>query len=390
MKFQYYNSLLIIALFIINSFDCDDNDLIIIPNGQYSYGYNELKIKTKKGIISFSTSIGEAWDNSHYADDVFIDDIKNIDLFQIPEDTKDIRYIVYRNTKNNDSMVQMSVTYFFYESSYFGPGILNHLICDLFYKTKYIKNNAYSIWNKNKTLYKRIFGGMPNNIEQNFTKKYTFENNSKISEIRITQNGSTYWANERLMRFKKYEKNYVEFTEDTESFCFTEEILYDLKRIFLSRFKKYKNYHYDYYVIDTKDYDINTTPLPEIKIKIGNITILINKNNLIQKKKISRRELLYYKIYIYEHPCDHIILGANFLKEFDFYKFDFDSDKIDIYANEEKFIIENNEKKINLNSNNNIFCLILLFSIFMTGIMIYYRHFNKNNNIDNFNYYYDV
>ena len=375
---------------MINSFDCDDNDLIIIPNGQYSYGYNELKIKTKKGIISFSTSIGEAWDNSHYADDVFIDDIKNIDLFQIPEDTKDIRYIVYRNTKNNDSMVQMSVTYFFYESSYFGPGKLNHLICDLFYKTKYIKNNAYSIWNKNKTLYKRIFGGMTNNIEQNFTKKYTFENNSKISEIRITQNGSTYWANERLMRFKKYEKNYVEFTEDTESFCFTEEILYDLKRIFLSRFKKYKNYHYDYYVIDTKDYDINTTPLPEIKIKIGNITILINKNNLIQKKKISRRELLYYKIYIYEHPCDHIILGANFLKEFDFYKFDFDSDKIDIYANEEKFIIENNEKKINLNSNNNIFCLILLFTIFMTGIMIYYRHFNKNNNIDNFNYYYDV
>ena len=270
---------------MINSFDCDDNDLIIIPNGQYSYGYNELKIKTKKGIISFSTSIGEARDNSYYTDYVFIDDIKNIDLFQIPEDTKDIRYIVYRNTKNNDSMVQMSVTYFFYESSYFGPGKLNHLICDLFYKTKYIKNNAYSIWNKNKTLYKRIFGGMTNNIEQNFTKKYTFENNSKISEIRITQNGSTYWANERLMRFKKYEKNYVEFTEDTESFCFTEEILYDLKRIFLSRFKKYKNYHYDYYVIDTKDYDINTTPLPEIKIKIGNITILINKNNLIQKKK---------------------------------------------------------------------------------------------------------
>ena len=390
MKFQYYNSLLIIALFIINSFDCDDNDLIIIPNGQYTHAYNELKIKTKKGIISFSTSIGEARDNSYYTNYVFIDDIKNIDLFQIPEDTKDIRYIVYRNTKNNDSMVQMSVTYFFYESSYFGPGKLNHLICDLFYKTKYIKNNAYSIWNKNKTLYKRIFGGMTNNIEQNFTKKYTFENNSKISEIRITQNGSTYWANERLMRFKKYEKNYVEFTEDTESFCFTEEILYDLKRIFLSRFKKYKNYHYDYYVIDTKDYDINTTPLPEIKIKIGNITILINKNNLIQKKKISRRELLYYKIYIYEHPCDHIILGANFLKEFDFYKFDFDSDKIDIYANEEKFIIENNEKKINLNSNNNIFCLILLFTIFMTGIMIYYRHFNKNNNIDNFNYYYDV
>ena len=390
MKFQFYNLLLIIALFMINSFDCDDNDLIIIPNGQYTHGYNELKIKTKKGIISFSTSIGEARDNSYYTDYVFIDDIKNIDLFQIPEDTKDIRYIIYRNTKNNDSMVQMSVTYFFYESSYFGPGKLNHLICDLFYKTKYIKNNAYSIWNKNKTLYKRIFGGMPNNIEQNFTKKYTFENNSKISEIRITQNGSTYWANERLMRFKKYEKNYVEFTEDTESFCFTEEILYDLKRIFLSRFKKYKNYHYDYYVIDTKDYDINTTPLPEIKIKIGNITILINKNNLIQKKKISRRELLYYKIYIYEHPCDHIILGANFLKEFDFYKFDFDSDKIDIYANEEKFIIENNEKKINLNSNNNIFCLILLFTIFMTGIMIYYRHFNKNNNIDNFNYYYDV
>ena len=390
MKFQFYNSLLIIALFMINSFDCDDNDLIIIPNGQYTHAYNELKIKTKKGIISFSTSIGEARDNSYYTDYVFIDDIKNIDLFQIPEDTKDIRYIIYRNTKNNDSMVQMSVTYFFYESSYFGPGKLNHLICDLFYKTKYIKNNAYSIWNKNKTLYKRIFGGMTNNIEQNFTKKYTFENNSKISEIRITQNGSTYWANERLMRFKKYEKNYVEFTEDTESFCFTEEILYDLKRIFLSRFKKYKNYHYDYYVIDTKDYDINTTPLPEIKIKIGNITILINKNNLIQKKKISRRELLYYKIYIYEHPCDHIILGANFLKEFDFYKFDFDSDKIDIYANEEKFIIENNEKKINLNSNNNIFCLILLFSIFMTGIMIYYRHFNKNNNIDNFNYYYDV
>ena len=390
MKFQYYNSLLIIVLFIINSFDCDDNDLIIIPNGQYTHAYNELKIKTKKGIISFSTSIGEARDNSCYTDYVFIDDIKNIDLFQIPEDTKDIRYIIYRNTKNNDSMVQMSVKYFFHESSYFGPGILNHLICDLFYKTKYIKNNAYSIWNKNKTLYKRIFGGMPNNIEQNFTKKYTFENNSKISEIRITQNGSTYWANERLMRFKKYEKNYVEFTEDTESFCFTEEILYDLKRIFLSRFKKYKNYHYDYYVIDTKDYDINTTPLPEIKIKIGNITILINKNNLIQKKKISRRELLYYKIYIYEHPCDHIILGANFLKEFDFYKFDFDSGKIDIYANEEKFIIENNEKKINLNSNNNIFCLILLFSIFMTGIMIYYRHFNKNNNIDNFNYYYDV
>ena len=375
---------------MINSFDCDDNDLIIIPNGQYTHAYNELKIKTKKGIISFSTSIGEARDNSYYTDYVFIDDIKNIDLFQIPEDTKDIRYIVYRNTKNNDSMVQMSVTYFFYESSYFGPGKLNHLICDLFYKTKYIKNNAYSIWNKNKTLYKRIFGGMTNNIEQNFTKKYTFENNSKISEIRITQNGSTYWANERLMRFKKYEKNYVEFTEDTESFCFTEEILYDLKRTFLSRFKKYKNYHYDYYVIDTKDYDINTTPLPEIKIKIGNITILINKNNLIQKKKISRRELLYYKIYIYEHPCDHIILGANFLKEFDFYKFDFDSDKIDIYANEEKFIIENNEKKINLNSNNNIFCLILLFTIFMTGIMIYYRHFNKNNNIDNFNYYYDV
>ena len=375
---------------MINSFDCDDNDLIIIPNGQYTHAYNELKIKTKKGIISFSTSIGEARDNSYYTDYVFIDDIKNIDLFQIPEDTKDIRYIIYRNTKNNDSMVQMSVTYFFYESSYFGPGKLNHLICDLFYKTKYIKNNAYSIWNKNKTLYKRIFGGMTNNIEQNFTKKYTFENNSKISEIRITQNGSTYWANERLMRFKKYEKNYVEFTEDTESFCFTEEILYDLKRIFLSRFKKYKNYHYDYYVIDTKDYDINTTPLPEIKIKIGNITILINKNNLIQKKKISRRELLYYKIYIYEHPCDHIILGANFLKEFDFYKFDFDSDKIDIYANEEKFIIENNEKKINLNSNNNIFCLILLFTIFMTGIMIYHRHFNKNNNIDNFNYYYDV
>ena len=113
MKFQFYNSLLIIALFMINSFDCDDNDLIIIPNGQYSYGYNELKIKTKKGIISFSTSIGTAWDDSYDIDYVFIDDIKNIDLFQIPEDTKDIRYIIYHNTKNNDSMVQMSVKYFF-------------------------------------------------------------------------------------------------------------------------------------------------------------------------------------------------------------------------------------------------------------------------------------
>ena len=94
---------------------------------------------------------------------------------------------------------------------------------------------------KIKTLYKRIFGGMPNNIEQNFIKKYTFENDSNISEIRITLNSSTYWAKEKfqkLMRFKKYEKNYVEFTEDTESFCFTEEILYDLKRTFLSKFKK--------------------------------------------------------------------------------------------------------------------------------------------------------
>ena len=185
MKFQFYNSLLIIALFMINSFDCDDNDLIIIPNGQYTHGYNELKIKTKKGIISFSTSIGEARDNSYYTDYVFIDDIKNIDLFQIPEDTKDIRYIIYRNTKNNDSMVQMSVTYFFYESSYFGPGKLNHLICDLFYKTKYIKNNAYSIWNKNKTLYKRIFGGMPNNIEQNFTKNILLKIIVKFQKLEL-------------------------------------------------------------------------------------------------------------------------------------------------------------------------------------------------------------
>lgn len=392
MKFQYYNSLVIIALFLINSFDCDDNGLIIIPNGKYTQGYNEFKIKTKNGIISYSTSVGTDWGDSYDIDYVFIEDIKNIDLFQKPEDTKEIKYMIYRNTKSNDSIVQMSVKYFFYESSYFGPGKLNHLICDLFYKTKYIKNNAYSIWNKNKTLYKRIFGGMPNNIEQNFIKKYTFENDSNISEIRITLNSSTYWANEKLMRFKKYEKNYVEFTEDTESFCFTEEILYDLKRTFLSKFKKYKNYHYDYYVIDTKDYDINTISLPEIKIKIGNRTILINKNNLIQKKLVNypRTDFIYYKIYIYEHPCDHIILGANFLKEFDFYKFDFDSGKTDIYASEKKFIIEENEKKINLNSNNNIFGIILLFSIFITGIMIYYRQFNKNNNIDNFNYYYNV
>ena len=47
MKFQYYNSLVIIALFLINSFDCDDNGLIIIPNGKYTKGY-EFKIKNKK------------------------------------------------------------------------------------------------------------------------------------------------------------------------------------------------------------------------------------------------------------------------------------------------------------------------------------------------------
>ena len=102
MKFQYYNSLVIIALFLINSFDCDDNGLIIIPNGKYTQGYNEFKIKTKNGIISYSTSVGTDWGDSYDIDYVFIEDIKNIDLFQKPEDTKEIKYMIYRNTKSND------------------------------------------------------------------------------------------------------------------------------------------------------------------------------------------------------------------------------------------------------------------------------------------------
>ena len=195
MKFQYYNSLVIIALFLINSFDCDDNGLIIIPNGKYTQGYNEFKIKTKNGIISYSTSVGTDWGDSYDIDYVFIEDIKNIDLFQKPEDTKEIKYMIYRNTKSNDSIVQMSVKYFFYESSYFGPGKLNHLICDLFYKTKYIKNNAYSIWNKNKTLYKRIFGGMPNNIEQNFIKKYT---NMSFLSLKLADIKSLLFSQEKM------------------------------------------------------------------------------------------------------------------------------------------------------------------------------------------------
>ena len=154
--------------------------------------------------------------------------------------------------------------------------------------------------------------------------------------------------------------------------------------MFLFKFEKYKKF----YLYKEK----NISPF-EIRIKMENRTIILNKNNLSKPKIFGNID--YYElrnaIMINKFSCDHIILGTHFLDNFEFYKIDLETGDIDVYTNnEETLIINNDDKKINLNSSNYIFDIILFFSIFIMGSLISFRSYKKKKNLELYNYYYDI
>ena len=134
MKSRNIIHLIILYLYSFNNFLCKEmlNDFISIPTFDKNYRtvhvYENFEIKTKNGIINYIfkpqvyfNRLGEMDNDYHYEDRgdlVILENIKNIDLFPLPEND----YIQYFKEINKNKITSLKI-YTNYENNIYSQGI---------------------------------------------------------------------------------------------------------------------------------------------------------------------------------------------------------------------------------------------------------------------------
>ena len=268
----------------------------------------------------------------------------------------------------------------------------NKNICELFYQTKYINKKIFSLGKNLENEAYKYFGGTPKEIIEH-TNKYTFNlNNNTISEIKIIFNNK----NKDVIKIKPTRNNKVEFIDESYLICLTPEILDEFKKLFLNKYEQYtyteSNYEikcrFKYKVYKLISDQIKT--IPEIKFKIGNITISLNKDDLVYK--IYEGEGLSFKIlellFIQNTPCDNITFGFKFLEKFLLREYDLENNEFNLYLDKNKNLLSKENKtnlKFNSYSDTSLTFVILLFMVSST-IFIYFINYKKFKNNEYLNY----
>ena len=126
--------------------------------------------------------------------------------------------------------------------------------------------------------------------------------------------------------------------------------------------------------------------LPEIKIKIGNKIISLNKNDLIKEDNyidLKGYDDLHNYLFIKSSPCDNNIFGLKFLEKFEMREYNLETKEINLYLSKNKSLITNeNSQSLTLNSycsNLTFISLYFLVIIFIIMLSIRNSHNNKYN-----------
>ena len=264
----------------------------------------------------------------------------------------------------------------------------NKKLCELFHTTKYIDKKIFAI----KYPFK-YFGGIPNEIKNNLNK-FTFYDNDTVSEIDILFNDNK----NKNLNIKLIENNKIEFKDDSHLICLPKDIFSKFKNLLFNQYKEAK------YWVDSEWRNMPAYPVfdltyeqrqffPEIKFKIRNMSITLNKKDLIYEdsaiyiKGDIREENIHNYLFIKNTPCDNFIFGLKLLEKFDIREYDLEKGEFNLYLDKDKkFIIKEDNINIKLNaySNSAIPFIILSFFIFTT-INLLYNQKNKNFEYNNDN-----
>ena len=356
--------LYLIIFLIYDIISIEENNIIRIPNKEGIF----KNINTKNGLINFGFYYSDDFCSILYIKYI-IEGIKNLNLIKESEKALASKFNIYDNEN-------LEMIYYNEERDKFSP-----LICEIFYKTKYIDNMIYSIGNNEDNESYKFFGGTPINLIENLNKFSFHKNKDKISEINIGfNNGTNYLIN-------NFDNDLVEFREDEYSLlCLPENILNKFKNLFLKNFEEtIYNYKIFYrlasYKINKKQKDL----FPNISFTIGNKIFNLNPENAFSTKYNLDDDFFF----IIRTPCDKIIFGLKFLELFNFREFNLETGEINLYLDKNKnFFIEKEENKKIFNSS--ICFIIIIISIFLLSLILTKaKNYYKNKKIEYYNYYYN-
>ena len=142
--------------------------------------------------------------------------------------------------------------------------------------------------------------------------------------------------------------------------------------------------------------DAQRIKFPELKFKIGNKIITLNKidliyeDSVITKKGGHKYEDIHNYLLIKNTPCQNNVFGLKFLEKFKIREYNLETKEINLYLEKDKnFIINERDTKLKLNSYTNFAFLILLSIVFVSIIMLftnppkkeYYHYINNNYDI---------
>ena len=362
--------ILLLLLYFIYSYE--ENSIIKIPNSKGRFE----NIPTKYGLINYEF-IYESLPTFRWPLPFIqynLEGINNLSLFQLPEDKLYEQYKVY-GEKNN------SIQIF---SQWRENDIFNPLICEIFYKTKYIDKMIYSIgYYENYRPYK-FFGGTPNKIIKNL-QKFTFNNNTDIiSKIEIKfDNGKNFTIN---------------IEEKNKRFQFDEEygnmigLPYNIFNIFYNKiFKDYKEeeifggFYVRYHVYKLNEEQIKA--FPNITFTIGNKILNLNRKNAISTKN----NYLFIHKYSYYYNEDEFHFGQKFFELFNITEFDLHSGDTNLYLEKNKdYIIEKEDNKKNIKNSDFDIIVIIFFMILISMIITVFKNYYKNKKIEYYNQYYEI
>ena len=199
--FQKYRIfLLLIFIKIISS----SNDIIYI-NSDYSNQINHKNGNCTITIEDYYSVIPPHWLFYEGAKCLILNMV-NLETFEMPKNIERIEFKQYRNNLQIKTMKD-KISYY----------VIYNIICRLLYRTKYIKNNIYSITiSKWYISYLWSFGGANEQAMSDFglKKKITFDKKDILSEIYINEK-KFFWKENIKLNFQiillifVYLKNYL-------------------------------------------------------------------------------------------------------------------------------------------------------------------------------------
>ena len=236
-----------------------------------------------------------------------------------------------------------------------------------------------------------FFGGTPKNLIEHLNK-FTFNNNDKLSEVEFIFNNKSI----HKININSTINNKIEFRDDTHLICLSHDLFYEFEKVLLDKYRE-SEYFYDTNINELKLYDLTYEQrniFPEIKFKIRNLTLSLNKKDLVYEDSFIRiqgeirDEKIHNYLFIKNSPCDNVIFGLKLLDKFDYREYNFETNELNLYVGKyEQFIKEENKTDLKLNnySYSGITFIILLFMVLTTTIMLLINY-PKYKNIEYFNY----